>query len=109
MHIYGLLFAFISSKIYPKDKPSSNSQAPTISNPQQLSRKRQNITALESNTKKGPGFVKEIEVPPDTPPSTPSVFNLGSFEKAPARAIFKAARKGKKKMVSDISQHLFWT
>jgi hypothetical protein len=55
----------------PKDKPSSNSHAPTISNPQQLSRKRQNITALESNTKKGPGFVKEIEVPPDTPPSTP--------------------------------------
>jgi hypothetical protein len=58
---------------------------------------------LESNTKKGPGFVKEIEVPPDSPPSTPPVFNLGSFEKAPARAIFKAARKGKKKMVLDIS------
>jgi hypothetical protein len=53
--------------------------------------------------KKGPSFVKGFEVPPDSPPSTPRVFNLGSFEKAPARATFKAARKGKKKMVSDIS------
>jgi hypothetical protein len=89
----------------PKDKPSSNSQASTISSPQLISRKRQNTTTLESNThkKKGPSSVKEIEVPPDTPPSTPLVFNPGSFEKAPSRAIFKATRKGKRKMVSNFS------
>jgi hypothetical protein len=85
----------------PNDKHSSNSQASTIPAPQLLSRKRQNTTTLESNSKKGPGSVKEIEVPPDSPSSTPPVFNPGSFEKVPARAIFKAARKGKKKMVPE--------
>ena len=67
-----------------------------------MSRKRQNTTALESSSKKGPGFVKEIEDPPDTPPSSSLVFNPGSTAKAPARAIFKAAGKGKKKMGSVV-------
>jgi hypothetical protein len=57
---------------------------------------------LWSNQTTGPGFAKELEDPPDTPPSSSTVFNIGSTGKAPARAIFKAARKGKKKLVSEV-------
>jgi hypothetical protein len=65
-----------------KDKPSSISPDSTISTPQLMSRKRQNTTDLDPNPKKGPGFVKDIEVPTDTPPSSLLVFNLGSIGKA---------------------------
>jgi hypothetical protein len=92
----------------PKDKPSSNSQAPTISNPQQLSRKRQNITALESNTKKGPGFVKEIEVPPDSPPSTPLSSTLALLKRHLPEPSLKQLGKARKRWFQT-SQHLFWT
>jgi hypothetical protein len=86
----------------PIDMPSSFSPDSSIPTPPLMSRKRQNTTDLESNPKKGPGFAKELEDPPDSPPSSPTVFNIGSAGKAPARAIFKAARKGKKKLVSEV-------
>jgi hypothetical protein len=67
-----------------------------------VSKKRLNTTGLVSSPKKGPGIAKEIEDPQDTPPTSSTVFNPGYTKKAPARAIFKAARKGKNKMVSVV-------
>jgi hypothetical protein len=86
----------------PQDKPLCIIQNPTITTPQQVSRKRLNTIGLVSSPKKGPGVAKEVEDPPDTPPTSSPVFNPGYTEKASARAIFKAARKGKNKMVSIV-------
>ena len=80
----------------PKDKPTHTIHSQIINTPQQVSRKRLNTIGLASASKKGHGATFEIEDPPETLP----VFNLGFTKKASARAIFKAARKGKNKMVS---------
>jgi hypothetical protein len=64
-----------------------------------VSRKRLNTTGLVSSPKKGLGIAKETGDPHDTPPTSSPVFNLGYRKKAPVRAIFKVARKGKNKMV----------
>jgi hypothetical protein len=86
----------------PQDKPLSIIKNSIVTTPQQESRKRLNSSDLISPPKKGPGVKNEIEVPPNTPLTSSLVFNLGYIEKAPARAFFKAARKGKNKMVSDV-------
>ena len=67
-----------------------------------MSRKRLNSSNLAYFPKKGPGIANEIEDPSDTPPTSSLVFNPGYTKKAPTRAIFKAAKKGKNKMVSVV-------
>jgi hypothetical protein len=84
----------------PQDLNPSNKHIPTITTPQQLSRKRLNPTEMASSQKKGPGADNEIHDPPDPSPSPIPEFNPGYFEKTLARDIFKAARKGKNKFVS---------
>jgi hypothetical protein len=60
------------------------------------------IFELVSPPKKGLSVSIESDEPPDTTPTTTHVFTSGYFEKTPARAIFKAARKGKNKLVSVV-------
>jgi hypothetical protein len=60
------------------------------------------IIELASPPKKGPSVSIESDEPPDTTPTTTSVFILGYYEKTLAKAIFKAARKGKNKLVSIV-------
>jgi hypothetical protein len=84
----------------PHDLNLSNKHIPTITTPQQLSRKRSNTIVLAFSQKKGPGAANEIQDPFDPSPSPIHEFNPSYFEKTPTRAIFKAARKGKNKIVS---------
>ena len=67
-----------------------------------MSRKRLNTIVLAFSLKKGSGAANEIQDPPDPSLSSIHVFNLGYSEKTPAKAIFKAARKGKNKIVSVV-------
>jgi hypothetical protein len=55
---------------------------------------------LDSPPKKGPGVAYESEDPPDTTPTTTPVINPSYSKKTSARAIYKAARKGKYKLLS---------
>ena len=59
-----------------------------------------NSIDFPSPPKKGLSFAYESEEPPDTSPSTILVFNPGYSKKTFTRAIFKATRKGKNKLVS---------
>jgi hypothetical protein len=54
--------------------------------------------------KKAQVFLLRRAEPPDQTPNITPGFNLGIFEKTPARALFKAARKGKSKMVSAANE-----
>ena len=67
----------------------------------QASKKRYCITELVSPPKKGPGVPTECENPPKTTPLLPNhhVFSPGNYVKSPTRTTFKAARKGKNKLV----------
>jgi hypothetical protein len=57
-----------------------------------------------SPPKKGPGAVAENAEPPDTAPSNLLLFSSGTMETKPARALFKAARKGKCKIGSTVHE-----
>jgi hypothetical protein len=59
---------------------------------------------LAPPTKKGPGVSVEMAKPPYQTPNITHGFNPGFCEKTPARALFKAARKGKNKMVSAVNE-----
>jgi hypothetical protein len=59
---------------------------------------------LLSPPKKGPGAVVENVEPPETAPSNLLLFSLGISETKPARALFKAARKGKSKIGSVVHE-----
>jgi hypothetical protein len=67
-------------------------------------KKRPNSSELAPPTKKGPGVSVEMAEPPDQTPNITPGFNPGVCEKTPARALFKAARKGKNKMVSAVNE-----
>jgi hypothetical protein len=66
----------------------------------QVLKKRTCLFDLVLPPKKGPG-VSIVRVPPDITPLTSNilVFTPGYSKKSPTRAIFKAARKGKNKLV----------
>jgi hypothetical protein len=82
----------------PQDLSLPNTHISTINTPLQLPRKRSNTSDLAPPLKKGPGAANEILVSPD-PSQTPiQEYKPGYFEKTPARAFFKAARKGKNKI-----------
>jgi glucan-binding YG repeat protein len=95
----------------PKDKPSSNSQASTISSPQLISRKRQNTTTLESNTKKKKKDLVlskrlrflQIHLLPPHLSST-----LALLKRHLAEPSLKQPGKARERWF-QISQHLFWT
>jgi hypothetical protein len=58
-------------------------------------RKRSSLSELVSPAKKGPAASPvSVDTPEENTSITP-VFNSGFIGKAPARALFKAARKGK--------------
>jgi hypothetical protein len=59
---------------------------------------------LLSPPKKGPRVVAENAEPPDTTPSNLLLFSLGTMETKLARALFKAARKGKSKIGSAVHE-----
>jgi hypothetical protein len=67
----------------------------------QVLRKRTSLSDLVSPSKKGPSVSIVSVEPPDITPLTSNthVFTTGYSEKSPTRAIFKAARKGKNKLV----------
>jgi hypothetical protein len=60
-------------------------------------KKRSSPSVLVSPPKKGLGVTVESVELSDITPSKALVFIVGYFEKSPARAMFKATRKGKKK------------
>jgi hypothetical protein len=55
--------------------------------------------------KKGPGVTVEIVEPPNITLAKTLVFSPSPFEKSLARALFKASRKGKNKMVSVVHEY----
>jgi hypothetical protein len=59
-------------------------------------KKRPKTYELALPTKKGPVVSVEMAKPLDQTPIITPGFNPGIFEKTPARALFKVARKGKK-------------
>jgi hypothetical protein len=67
-----------------------------------VSRKRSSINDLASPPQKVPGVSIESDEPPNTTPTTIPMFTPGYFKKSLARAIYKAARKGKNKLVSVV-------
>jgi hypothetical protein len=84
----------------PQDLSLPNTHISTSTTPLKLSRKCSTTSNLTPPHKKGPGAANEIHVPPN-PSQTPiHGYDPGYFEKTPARAIFKAARKGKNKIGS---------
>ena len=76
---------------------------PTTSNLNVL-KKRNCLSELASPPKKGLGVPMEcVETPHTTPLTSITLeFTPGSFEISPARAIFKATRKGKNKLVQMV-------
>jgi hypothetical protein len=86
----------------PQDKPLPSNSSPSPSRTPQVSRKRLSINDLASPPQKGPGVSIESDEPPNTAPTTTPMFTPSYFEKSPTRAIYKAARKGKNKLVSIV-------
>jgi hypothetical protein len=83
--------------------PSDNIYPTNPSHP--VLKKRNCLTELVSPSKKGPGvYIVSVEPPNLTPLSFNTlVFTPGYSEISPARAIFKAARKGKNKLVQVVN------
>jgi hypothetical protein len=83
--------------------PSLNNPSSPSSPTHQVMKKRSSPSVLVSPPKKGHGVTVESVELSDITPSKAPVFTAGYFEKSPARAMFKAARKGKtNKLVSIV-------
>ncbi|XP_059435249.1 uncharacterized protein LOC132168163 [Corylus avellana] len=82
----------------PHSPPSSPLSSPT----HQINKKRTRLSDLAFPSKKRPGASTTNVEHPNQPHSQSPVFTPGSSEKLPARSIFRAARKGKNKLVSVV-------
>jgi hypothetical protein len=65
-------------------------------------KKRTCPSEMISPSKKGPGVLDESDEPPDLASINMPLFSLGLSKKISARALFKAARKGKSKLGSPV-------
>jgi hypothetical protein len=85
------------------ETPTSSSYCPQNNPPPlQNSKKRTNTSVLASPSKRiAEAYLENSEAPNPTQSLFP-VFSLGSSEKMPARSLFKAARKGKNKLISAV-------
>jgi hypothetical protein len=79
----------------PQDINLPNKHISTITTPHRLSRKRLNSTDLAFSHKRGPEAANERQ----DPPLLSMCSTLVILKKTPTRAIFKATRKGKNKIV----------
>ena len=79
---------------------------PSSSQPKLLEmNKRPNTSKVALPSKKGPGVSVELIEPLDLAHANTLVFNPGLYKKNPAKALFKAARKGKNKLVSAVIEN----
>jgi hypothetical protein len=86
----------------PPKKPSLALLDENLTHSSLIKNKRTITFDLSTPSKKGPGSSLKLNTLSITVQEPSLDFSTGSSEKQPARALFKAARKGKKKLVSVV-------
>jgi hypothetical protein len=92
-----------------QDRPPLSNPTTSISPYCNENKKRPCPTDFLSPTRKSPGAVADIAEPPNSAPSNFLTYSPGSMELKPARALFKAARKGKSKIGPAVNEPIVAT
>jgi hypothetical protein len=87
-----------------QDRPTLSNNTSLISHHHNEKKKRPCPPDFLSPTRKSPGAVAESAKPPDITPPNLLTYSPGIMESKPARALFKAARKGKSKIGSAATE-----
>jgi hypothetical protein len=95
--------------VLPPSEEIPSPDSITSDTPPQTKRKRPNLSEMVSPSKKGPVVPQVSDHISEENSPIITAYNKGLFDKAPARASFKAARKGKAKLVSAAAATVFET